>query len=78
MQSVIYSNFNDLRRKKAAAESRDISIRTVARETGLAMTTLLRISKNDDDVQNVRLSTVNVLCKYFGVGVGEIVEFRAD
>lgn len=79
MQNVIYSRFNDLRRQKGLAENRDISIRAVARETGIAHTTLLRIAANGEDVQGVRLSTINVLCGYFAVkSVADLIEFRAN
>lgn len=78
MDGVILSHFNDLRRKKAANENRNITMRVVANETGLALTTLSRVSKNDGDIQNVRLSTVNALCNYFGVSICDLIEHRAD
>ncbi|BCM89373.1 hypothetical protein IAD21_01219 [Abditibacteriota bacterium] len=77
MQSVIQSHFNELRRKKGLAENRDISIRAVARETGIAHTTLLRIAANGEEVQGIRLSTVNALCVYFGVNdINELIQFK--
>lgn len=77
MQSVIYSHFNELRRKKAVAENRDISIRAVARETELALTTLQRVA-DSKKVGGVRVSTLEALCRYFGVGVGDLIEYKAD
>ncbi|RYZ86585.1 MAG: XRE family transcriptional regulator [Proteobacteria bacterium] len=78
MESVILSHFDDLRRKKAFEEKRNLPLRTIAEETGLALTTLNRVSKSSGDIQNVRLSTINTLCNYFKVSVGELIEHRAD
>jgi len=79
MHSVIYSHFNELRRKKSLAEGRDISVRAVARETNLALVTVQGMASPDSAAPaGVRLSTIEALCKYFGVGVGELIEYRED
>lgn len=77
MQSVVLSHFNDLRRQKAAMEKRDLSMRTVARETEIALSTLIRVASSDT-VSGVRVSTIEKLCGYFGVGIGELIEYRKD
>lgn len=77
MQSVIYSHFNDLRRKKGTAEGRDLSVRAVARETQMPLTTIQRVASSET-VASVRIGTLEALCKYFGVGIGDLVEYRAD
>lgn len=80
MQSVIQSHFNDLRRKKGLEEKRDISLRTVARETKLALGTVQRMaSETDEGFAGVRISTLETLCKYFGVSsIADLIEYRAD
>lgn len=78
MDGVIHSHFEDLRRKKAFEEKRNITFSEIAEQTGLAMTTLARISKNDNGVQNIRLSTINALCNYFDVPISELIEHRKD
>jgi len=60
---MIKSNFDDLRRKKALNESRDISLRKVSEETGLAFNTLQRLRKGE--TERVALSTLDRLCSYF-------------
>jgi DNA-binding Xre family transcriptional regulator len=80
MQSVIYSHFNDLRRRKAATEGRDISIRTVAKETKLAQATVQRLaSPKAEGFAGVRISTLETLCDYFNVAsISELIEYRKD
>jgi DNA-binding Xre family transcriptional regulator len=71
---MIYSHFQDLRRRKALEEKRDISLRNIAEETGLAFTTIQRFSSGK--IEKVHLSTLNVLCKYFGIqSIGELIEY---
>ncbi|RYX81060.1 XRE family transcriptional regulator [bacterium] len=78
MESVIRSHFNDLRRKKATREGRDISVRAVARETNLSLPTVQRVASSDSEgLSGVKLGTIEVLSKYFGVGIGELIE-RVD
>ncbi len=78
MQSVIRSHFNDLRRQKGAREGRDISMKTVAHETNLSFPTVQRVASSDSKgLSGVKLGTIDVLAKYFGVGIGELIE-RAD
>ncbi|RYX81042.1 XRE family transcriptional regulator [bacterium] len=77
MQSVIYSHFNELRRKKSLSENRDISVRAVARETNMTLGTVQRVA-NSETVGSVRIQTLEALCRYFGVGVGELIEYRED
>lgn len=71
---MIVSKVDDLRRKKAFEEKRDISLRTMAKETNLAVGTVQRLVKGD--VERVYLSTLNTLCEYFGVReIGELIEY---
>ncbi|MBW3635795.1 MAG: helix-turn-helix transcriptional regulator [Armatimonadetes bacterium] len=80
MQVVVESRFHELRRRKALAEGRDISLRTVARETELALATIQRVASTDTSkVAGVRLSTLDALCRYFNVSsISELVEFKPN
>lgn len=76
-RGVFTSRFNDLRRKKAYAEGRDLSLRQVARESGVSLSTLQRI--NRQQLSRLNLATVDQLCRYFGVrSVAELIEFVPD
>jgi DNA-binding Xre family transcriptional regulator len=74
---MIETNFQDLRRKKSFEEKRDLPLRTIAAETGLALATVHRFSSGKID--GVRLDTLDKLCRYFGVrSVADLIEFRAN
>lgn len=62
---MIISKFANLRRLKAFREHRDLSIRTIARETGLSQGAIIRLK--NERFERVYLSTLETLCRYFGV-----------
>lgn len=73
---MIISNFETLRRQKALAENRDISLRRVSGETGLAQLTILKIKAVNPDRFDAK--TLSTLCAYFGCGVGDLLEYVPD
>jgi DNA-binding Xre family transcriptional regulator len=73
---MIVSRIDYLRRAKALAEGRDISLRTVAKEAGVSVNVVQRLRGQYPG--GVTLASVELLCKYFGVGVGELIEYRSD
>jgi DNA-binding Xre family transcriptional regulator len=74
---MMLSHFDQLRRAKATRENREISIRTVAAETGLAFNTLQRVRR--ERLERVQASTLEALCRYFRVGsLCELVEYVPD
>lgn len=74
---MLVSKFNDLRRRKAAIENRDISTRTVAAETGLSPTTIQRASGKN--IKNLHVHTLEKLCAYFQVkSIAELLEYVPD
>jgi DNA-binding Xre family transcriptional regulator len=79
---MIRGNLDTLRRQKAAREDRDLPLSAVAAETGVSTNALLRLRDfgTGADWKNDRLqaSTINTLCNYFGVGVGELIVWEAD
>jgi DNA-binding Xre family transcriptional regulator len=74
---MIVSHFEDLRRFKAYRERRDLSIRTIAEETGLSQGAILRVK--NVKLARVSLSTLERLCIYFSVAsLSELMEYVAD
>jgi len=71
---MLRSHFEDLRRHKAYREKRDLSIRTVALETGLSQGAVLRVKNLS--MERVYLSTLETLCEYFGLkSLCELIEY---
>ncbi len=71
------SHFQDLRRRKAFEEQRDLPLRTIASETGLALATIHRVSSGKID--GVRLATLDTLCAYFSVSsISDLIEYHAS
>ena len=74
---MIRCKFDLLRRQKAARENRDISLRRVAQETGLAIATIQRLNKANSE--RIYLSTLDTLCRYFDVAdLSELLEYAPD
>ena len=73
--TLISSNFQRLRRQKAAQENRDLPLRVIADESKLALGTVHKISTGE--ISGVRLSSIDALCAYFGVGsISELIEYK--
>jgi len=71
---MMLSHFEDLRRLKAFRERRDLPIRTISEETGLSQGTILRVKNLK--MERVYLSTLETLCRYFGVqSISELMEY---
>lgn len=74
---MIKLKFAELKRQKALREGRDLTLRTIAAETGLAVDTVHRLNKGETG--RVYLSTLDTLCKYFGVKeVGELLDYSLE
>ena len=74
---MIILKFGELKRQKALRDGRDLTLRKIAADTGLALNTVHRLNKGEGD--RVYLSTLNVLCGYFGVSeVGDLLEYAPD
>lgn len=65
-----------LRAQKALEEDRKITYRTMATETGLSYQTVSRLVTGQNETVAIR--TLDALCKYFSVGVGELLEYLPD
>ena len=55
---------------------RKLKIADVARDTGLHRNTITLLY--DETAARVDLEAIDKLCAYFGIGVGELLEYRAD
>lgn len=55
---------------------RPVSRKEVAEATGISRTTLRRIE--DGVTDGIDFDTLAKLCSYYGVGVGEVLEFEAN
>ncbi len=51
-------------------------IRTIAAESGASVSTVQRLMNNS--MKRVPLEDLARLCKYFGVGVGDILEYTPE
>ena len=75
---MITSHLDALIRKKAAVDNRRLSIRRVAEETKLAINTIQRLKETAPNIESIHFSTLEKLCRYFGVGIGELIEYKTD
>ena len=69
---MIRSRFEDLRRRKAFQENRNLSLRKVAEESGLSFGTILRVKA--EFPSRIDAETLSVLCDYFDVEVGDLLQ----
>ena len=70
---MILSRVRQLRFEKEEREGRKLTYEVMAKDTGLAPTTLSRLLKREP-LDRVDAATLDTLCTYFGVGVGEVIE----
>lgn len=62
--------------KKSFTERRRITLKEVAAETGISNSTLSRIANVPG--YNTNTDTIDALCKYFGCGLEELLEFHQE
>ena len=71
------SHFEDLRRRKEFHERRDLSIRTIAEETGLSQGAILRVK--NVTMERISLTTLERLCRYFNLkSLCDLLEYGPD
>ena len=71
--NMIRSNLNLLRAQKETREGRKLPYRVISEETGLSQGVLVRLMNSD--FERVETPTLNVLCKYFGCQLGELLYY---
>lgn len=65
--------FKVLLLQRQAEQQRDITYREVAAATGVPLATLARWAS--DEVERYSNDVLAAFCEYFGVGVGELLEY---
>ncbi|MEW6426196.1 MAG: helix-turn-helix transcriptional regulator [Bacillota bacterium] len=70
---MIVLRFEELLREKERQEGRRITIKEVAKETGISRQTLTRLSDPRGHVTNT--AVLDRLCKYFRCQPGELLEY---
>ncbi len=73
---MIRSNLDLLRVQKERQEGRRLPYRVIAEETGLSQGVLVRLMSQE--FERVDRGSLNTLCGYFGVGVGDVLEYLPD
>jgi len=69
---MIRSRLKRLRVDKEEAEGRKLTYKVISEETGLSEGVLVRLMGSFDRVD---VGTLDKLCHYFSVGVGDVLEY---
>lgn len=69
---MIRSRLGLLLAEKGHRENRKLTYKVVSGETGLSQGVLVRL--NGDKIKGVEAESLEALCNYFSVGVGDILE----
>lgn len=56
----------------------DLNISELSESTGIARSTLTPLVKQPNEVQGLRIDTVNTLCEFFGVSIDELLNFTPE
>ncbi len=72
----VVSKARQLRMNLSAKLGRPVTIEEVAEATGIARPTLSRIELNQ--TERIDFETIKKLCTFYGVGVGELLEFKPE
>jgi putative transcriptional regulator len=73
---MIRSKLKRLRVDKEEATGRKLTYKVISEETGLSEGVLVRLMNSN--FERVETPTLNTLCRYFGVGIGELLEYVPD
>lgn len=56
----------------------DLNISELSESTGIARSTLTPLVKRPDDIQGLRIDTVNTLCEFFGISIDDLLNFTPE
>lgn len=73
---MVRSNVGVLIAQKESREGRKLPYRIVTQETGLSSGVLTRLVNSEFD--RVERGTLDTLCRFFGCGIGELLEYVPD
>lgn len=76
MPGKVYNSFRVLLARKVEREQRNISLKEVQRETGIAWTTLQSWANNK--VNRFDSPVIEALCDYLNCGVGDLIVYEND
>ena len=67
------TNFAHVVRQREYEWKRHLSLRTIAKETGLSINTVARVSRGQ--IEKVHLATIEILCRYFRLtSIADLIE----
>jgi putative transcriptional regulator len=75
--AVIYSRMRHLKFEKEEREKRKLTYEEMEQATGLAPGTLARFLKHDP-LERFDGKVISALCRYFGCGIGDLLEYVPD
>ena len=76
-ERMLKSNYDHLRRRKEFKEGRDLTLKVVAAETGVSVSTLQRVKKSE--IRNITVEVLDKLCGYFEAKtLCELLEYVPD
>lgn len=73
---MIRSRLKRLRVDKEEVESRKLTYKVITAETGLSEGVIVRLMNSQFD--RVDTQTLNILCRYFGCSVCDVLEYVPD
>jgi DNA-binding Xre family transcriptional regulator len=76
MSAKVYNRLRVLLAHKAEIEGRNISLKEVQRETGIAWTSLQSWANNK--VTRYDATVIEALCNYLNCGVGDLIVYRKE
>ena len=74
---MIRSKLRRLRFEKEERDGIKLTYEKLTEETGLSSNTLAALLKTDP-IKRLDGDTLSAICAYFGVGVGEVLEYVSD
>ena len=74
---MIKSNLRRLRFEKEERDGVKLTYEKLTEETGLSSNTLAALLKTEP-IKRLDGDTLGALCRYFGVGVGDVLEYVPD
>jgi|APCry1669189070_1035195.scaffolds.fasta_scaffold01855_1 DNA-binding Xre family transcriptional regulator len=70
---IVWAEFN---LKRAREGKRSVSLRDIAKATGLAPSTITGLTTNRQ--QQVHFRTISLLCAFFGISPGDLFVYTSD
>ena len=74
---MLLSRARRLRFEKEEREGRKLTYDRMVEDTGLSSTTLARMFK-PEPLERIDAHTINSLCRYFGCGLADLLEYIPD